>query len=202
MEVSFVWSVGNESMVLVYSDGRVVDDGTVITEKYKKIERINARIAVGYTGKLVFANLVIKKTEENIDDLETIESIEEYARELEKQFKELQELYKDCNCSFIIGGVSRAHKYGIITFGTRQLSPVFVYPNGIDKIVFASISNENNKIGERILQEKLTQMIREKNDTPTDSDYYKMMRPLLKEVAKIDDTVNTQMYREIIKLDK
>ena len=201
--MSFVWCVGNESFVLVYSDGRMIcKDGTIFTEKYKKIKRINERIAVGYAGESGFAELVLEEVEKRIEDLENIETIEEYAKKLQDQFGQLQELNKDRYCSFIIGGVSETHKYGIITFGTKQLTPLFVYPNEENKIIFASISNVNNNIGDKILREKLKQMIQEKNGTPTDSDYYKMMRPLLEEVAKGDDTVNTRMYREIIKLNK
>ena len=59
-----------------------------------------------------------------------------------------------------------------------------------------------NDIGKKILKERLIQMIKEKNVGLTDSDYYKMMRPLLIEVAEVDNTVNTKMYREIIKIDK
>ena len=201
--MSFVWCVGNESLVLVYSDGRVMGkDGTVFAEKYKKIKRINEKIAVGFAGEAGFAEFVLEETEKKIGDLETIETIEAYAKKLQNQFGQLQELNKDRYCSFIIGGASKIHKYGIVSFGTEQLIPLFTYPNGENKIVFASISNLNNNIGEKILEEKLIQMIQEKNNTPTDSDYYKMMRPLLEKVAKVDDTVNTQMYREIIKLDK
>ena len=37
--MSFVWCVGNESLVLVYSDGRAMGkDGTVFAEKCKKIK--------------------------------------------------------------------------------------------------------------------------------------------------------------------
>ena len=68
--------------------------------------------------------------------------------------------------------------------------------------MYASISNSNNDIGKKILKERLIQMIKEKNVGLTDSDYYKMMRPLLIEVAEVDNTVNTKMYREIIKIDK
>ena len=201
--MSFVWCVGNGSKVLVYSDGRVVTgNGVVCTEEYKKIIRISSQVAVGYAGDVFFTKLVLEKTRENIKNLNDIKTIEEYYDKLRGQFSWLQELNTDQKGSFIIGGASRDHEYGIITFGTEQKEPLFVYPNRENRIVYASISNSNNDIGKKILKERLIQMIKEKNVGLTDSDYYKMMRPLLIEVAEVDNTVNSKMYREIIKIDK
>lgn len=59
--------------IIAMSDGRIVDQNhCIIEENFKKIEKINSNICVGYTGNLNFLSNLFMKFYDHIEDTESI----------------------------------------------------------------------------------------------------------------------------------
>lgn len=191
---------GINPQVIITSDGRVCgENGSILQENYKKIDRINSKVAVAYAGNKYFCELIVKTTKQICNNLDNI-CIEEFHKNLTDISKNTFDNLNNSNlkCQFIVGGITNNNSLGILTLSTNndfKITQHYVDSNNV--ICFASASS--NSFDNQSLNDNLCELVSSGKILYV-SDFYKVINDTYREVALIDDSVNTEIFREIIKL--
>lgn len=185
--------------VIITSDGRVTDQcGTILQEDYKKIDRINSKVAVAYSGTKEFCEQIIHFTKDKFSDIEIID-INDFHNHLIDVSKDIlsdkdSTIYK---CQFLIGGLTNTNNLGVLTLSTNHhYSVTKSYVDSTNLICYSSACSDS--MDNNLLGINLNNLVT-KNKILSISDFYKTINDTSRNMALTDLSVNSTIFREIIK---
>ena len=188
--MSFVICICGTNFSVMMSDGRMVKipENTVVREDFPKVIKINNNVALAYTGDPVPTRIAIDKLSnydiENLS-LETIESI------IIQQLKMLN--LNILGVRLIFSGKDKENKFVIhVAFSNNNFEIDKIYPS-IEGITYACSGN-NEALCNSIIQRNFYNA-----RISTAEQLEHLMSKCIYEVAEFDETVNTNIFKVVIK---
>lgn len=204
MIMSYIQCVGFRNQIIFTSDGRDLNNQKIIIdERYNRIRRLSDKVAVAHSGHRIYGEMVINNAisqianvhKMDIDDFNTLilESIEE----IYQKDPDIKSIFRGC---LIIGGFKREKSGGIISI---KLNNGFITERHDLKdkpVISFSAGSSESVVLTNLLPNNLQKMLNYRGSAICKTDIYKVMSDTSQFVARIDETVNRTIFREIIKL--
>lgn len=196
--MSFVIGFATPSAALIVSDGRCQGkNNTIITEYYNKTKRINDKVIIGFAGETALC-------EAAINALYTPAPVNAVATNLSANWtvngvsiclcsflKSLQ-LGHNRKCSFIVAGSNSNHQIELDTFGIISDLAIKSYIPTTTDVQYATLSPDGVD-GDKIVENHLT-------GNYGYSSIEDALKGAIADVAKINHSVNTNYYSQVILL--
>lgn len=195
--MSVVLVIATQDSIFFMSDGRVQGETrgvkSILQEDYKKLNRINQNICIGYTGNKYLCEQTIKAMNDpykpianlNLDNIQKFLCAEARSVYLENN-------YLGIKMAFIVGGVTTDGKIEFYTFGSMNDFIIQKYSSINGDINYAGLYPENAKGNE--LEKHLLANV------PLNEDKIKKaMIDCIDEIAALDSSVNRNKFIEVIR---
>lgn len=171
----------------IASDGLARNSKTqkVLSDSTPKFEALHPHLYVGYTGTLEYAKAVINTFNKSVpaDIALTIES----AANLITQISSCLQSKTNYRAQFLLTGISDVGSFGTITISNENKCTVLIPTQ--ENLCFAFLGNENHlDIGPYLRQQQRF------GTKDTDTLVRKSMEAAIRDISKIDDTVNQNVF--------
>lgn len=187
--MSFVLCVCGMNFSTMMSDGRMIKlpNNDIVREDVSKVLKINKNVAIAYTGDPIPVQIAINKLKEyNIGQL----SMENIEKIIIAQLKNLS--LNILGAKIIFTGRNMANQFVIHTLDSKDDFKVNVtYPSTLG-ITYACAGN-NYELCNQIVQQNFSNV-----EIKTSKQLEDVMSKCICDVAKIDKTVNTNIYKVVI----
>jgi len=189
--VSIVIGLAMENFIIMMSDGRVSKANTILKEDYKKLFRFNKNICIGFTGSQDLCESILNELSSIINEEIKLEQICDFLINSAIEKKNnifIADIFK---CSFLIGGISDTNEIIIYRFNSENN---FILEKMNSKGTELSYNICSNTVDNKMFEN----FLRAKKICTSLQEYVLLIEEFIDKVAKIDPSVNTNKYNEII----
>lgn len=191
--MSIVLSVCGYNFSLMMCDGRMIkiDSGSleIVTENFKKIERVNSRVCIGFTGDPIASMCALNELNYYEKDNLTLERIKGIVT---RKLKEIQ--INDLGVKMIFSGRNKINKFITYELDTKmdfQETKYEPVKNGFAIVYALPPSNAD-------LQTIVQKHIHETSPWDNIDNLKSNMRECILQISKINTTINNKIFEEMI----
>lgn len=188
--MSFVICICDVNFSIMMSDGRMVrlPNNVVVDENVPKVLKINNNVGMAYTGDPIPTQVALNKLKEhNVNDM----SMEEIEKVMIEQIKEIDS--NILGIKLIFSGRDKDNKFVIHTINSENDFVVDkIYPRNIG-ITYACAGNDD------VLCNSVIQRNFANARISTAEQLESLIAKCIYEVAQLDETVNTNIYKVVIR---
>lgn len=183
--MSFVSAVASPQFIMVATDGRAERDGKVINENCDKMQVINSKLLIAYTGVKEACEDAIEQSRAFINKTSNISDIGNYIYDLLNSGK-----YNGIRVSLIIAGINERGQNQLVAINNTQqkTNSIVQFPgqlayafSGTDKMQTSKFSEASNKFSQLL------------SNATSPTEIEKAQVWLNNQVASFDTSVNTNV---------